>query len=53
MMNTEAVDYTHFDRHTYRFSSTSKKENESKAFQSVGLSVFAAVVQFLDVGSLV
>ena len=30
MMNTEVVDYTHFDGHTYRFSSTSKKENESK-----------------------
>ena len=29
-MNTEVVDYTNFDGHTYRFSSTSKKENESK-----------------------
>jgi hypothetical protein len=29
-MNTKVVDYTHFDGHTYRFSSTSKKENESK-----------------------
>jgi hypothetical protein len=24
------VDYTNFDEHTYRFSSTSKKENESR-----------------------
>ena len=30
MMNTEVVDYTNFDGHTYRFASTSKKENESK-----------------------
>ena len=29
-MITEVVDYTHFDGHTYRFSYTSKKENESK-----------------------
>ena len=29
-MSTEVVDYTNFDNHTYRFSSTSKKENESK-----------------------
>ncbi len=29
-MNIEAVDYTNFDGHTYRFSSTSKKENESR-----------------------
>ena len=29
-MNTEVVDYTNFDGHTYRFSSTSKKENESR-----------------------
>jgi len=29
-MSTEVVDYTNFDEHTYRFSSTSKKENESR-----------------------
>jgi len=29
-MSTEVVDYTNFDGHTYRFSSTSKKENESR-----------------------
>ena len=29
-MITEVVDYTNFDGHTYRFSSTSKKENESR-----------------------
>ena len=29
-MRTEVVDYTNFDEHTYRFSSTSKKENESR-----------------------
>ena len=29
-MSTEVVDYTNFDNHTYRFSSTSKKENESR-----------------------
>ena len=30
MMSTEVVDYTNFDEHTYRFSSTSKKENDSR-----------------------
>jgi len=29
-MNTEVVDYTNFDGHTCHFSSTSKKENESR-----------------------
>ncbi len=29
-MSTEVIDYTNFDEHTYRFSSTSKKENESR-----------------------
>ena len=29
-MSTEVVDYTNFDNHTYRFSSTSKKEKESR-----------------------
>ena len=29
-MSTEVVDYTNFDGHRYRFSSTSKKENESR-----------------------
>ncbi len=29
-MSTEVVDYTNFDEHRYRFSSTSKKENESR-----------------------
>jgi len=29
-MSTEVIEYTNFDGHTYRFSSTSKKENESR-----------------------
>jgi hypothetical protein len=29
-MSKEVVDYTNFDEHTYHFSSTSKKENESR-----------------------